>query len=123
MGALSLKLFGETTDEDIDHILEVIEGLIENDMDEALGPENGLEDGNDGTKSGGGDQGSNASATKSSEKMSAGRKAMISILSVAVVAMVGAFAYRRMNQPNRNEEEEVSDFDRDSDDSLPHTSP
>lgn len=87
-------------------------------MDGALGVEDGLE--NDvGTNStiNDDDQHKHLQASRSSREMSAGRKAMISLLTIAVVAMAGAFAYRHFTRPKPNEDSDCEG----SEDSLPHT--
>lgn len=117
VAALTLKLFGNATEGDIEYILEVIEGLLETDMDGTLGVENGLEDINEDSTASDGDKDNDANSITDTQEMTAGRKAMISLLSVAVVAMLGVFAYRRFSQP-RDEDDSNCEG---SQDSLPHT--
>jgi len=95
---LTLKLFGNATEAELEYILEVVEGLLEMDMREALGAENGLiGDLNTGSTETD-DPGKGARASKATNGMTVARKIMISLLTVAVVAFIVLYAYRRSNR-------------------------
>lgn len=95
---LTLKLFGNATDADVEDILYVVRELLETDsVGEALSIESSLIDDPtfNSTESDAGQGSTNAQSSGNSKHMSAGRKATIWLLGIAFVALAGFFAYRR----------------------------
>ena len=96
-----MKLFGNATDSDVEYILDVVRELLEtsDSVGEALGVEsNLLEDLTMGSTETDGQASANGQTSRGSQNVSAGRKTIVSVLVVSVVAFVSLsafFAYRR----------------------------
>ena len=116
MGELTLKLFGNTTEEDVEYILEVVDALLKNGMGEALAVENGfIDDLNTNTTKSDADKDGHLHSSRASQGMSAGRKIMVSLLVTASVAFIAVFAYRRLNRPEYIPDGDESDENDDDD--------
>ncbi|CAB9518498.1 expressed unknown protein [Seminavis robusta] len=117
VGRLTLRLFGTITDEIIAHVLEVVKGLLETDVGEALGAENGFIDNvntdNTETDANGGDTSQGTRDGRSQKISNAGRKVLISMLCLVVAAFAGFMVFRRFRPRNArlpdDEDEDESD--------------
>lgn len=114
VASLGLRVFGDVDDSTTSSILTTVQGLLNStDMQAAMSSESGFVT-SDADLSGGNRDRSNSSSGSSlpGGGLSAGRKAMISLLAIAGVALFGAFAYRRYA---RSKEIEASSNGQESD--------
>ena len=89
---LTLKLFGNPTDGDVEEILRVVRDLLETDsVGEALGVENGLiaDATLNSTETDAGQGSVRSQGSTNSQQMSTLRKSLISMLVLIIVALAG----------------------------------